>query len=90
MSTDYRPSNKIGWFKAMMAKINNENRLMEEAYKVAENSKYQPKITISKKAKAKTQFAAMLEEAQEEVDQRRNKAKKVSDKKKEVDNSNKI
>lgn len=45
------PSNKIPWYQKMMAKFDYQEKLLEEASKVAKNPGYKPKITIGKKNK---------------------------------------
>lgn len=45
------PSNKISWYKSMVAKLEHEKKLLEEAKKVAKNPNYVPRVKIGKKSK---------------------------------------
>lgn len=74
------PSNKCGWYRSMTAKLNHENKLFEEALRLAENPKYQPKVKLSQKKKAKDKFEVMLSEAKEEINRRREQARKAAQK----------
>lgn len=44
------PSNKIGWFRSMSDKVNHEQKIEEEAKRVAKVPTYKPRFKEGKKA----------------------------------------
>lgn len=76
------PSNKIGWFKSMTDKLNHEQRIEEEAKRVAKSPSYKPRYKGGKKADKL--FAESLEFHQKLESKRKKRETKTT--KKELKN----
>lgn len=81
------PSNKMGWYRSMCAKMKHEGRMWEAAMKMAEGGKSNiqlPTIKNEKQKPAKVQlFERFMEEAKVERKRRQDKDSKKQQQKKE-------
>jgi hypothetical protein len=73
-SSDGLPSNKIGWYKKMMAKMRFEDQISEEAKRAAKNPSYKTKFKEGKKSNKL--FADSLEVEQKLDNKRKRKEHK--------------
>lgn len=65
----------ITWARSLDARIRHENKLMEEATKMAQNPKYVPSVKIGRRYKEKFKFI-MEEAARREKIRRKKEARK--------------